>query len=136
MTGLNRLILAVAMLTLTACAGRSGIIEEFDRSAKAYNRMLRWQEMESAGMTYIIQERQEEYLKQVALLKKRGLSITDFRILSSRCTPESNSGDVVAEFDYYLLPSNRIKTLSYRQEWVYQEKNKSWQLKSGLPPFD
>lgn len=129
-------ILLFSYLTLTACATQSGLSEELGRSVKAYNRMLRWHEIENAGLTYIDQEQREEFLKQAEVLKKRGLSVTDFRILSTRYLPEERSGDVLAEFDYYILPSNRIRTISYRQEWFYQENSKSWKLKSRLPLFE
>lgn len=128
-------------LMLTACASQTGfdfglglsIGEEFDKSVKSYNRMLRWHEIESAGMTYIDPGLMEEFLKQAETLKKRGLSVTDFRILSSSYIPEKKTGNAVAEFDYYILPSNRIKTITYRQDWVYLESIKSWKLRSVLP---
>jgi hypothetical protein len=129
-------LLCIACLTLTACATRPGLSEELDRSVKAYNRMLRWHELENAVATYSDPEQQEDYRKQAEAFKKRGISITDFRILSTRYLPEMQSGDVVAEFDYYILPSNRVKTVSHRQEWVYREKSKSWKLKNGLPSFE
>jgi len=136
MTRLAQIFLCIVLMTLTGCATQTGLIEEFDRSVKAYNRLLRWHEIESAGMTYIDPDLREEFLKRADILKKRGLSVTDFRILSTTYLPEKRSGDVVAEFDYYILPSNRVKTISYRQEWVYQENTKSWKLKSGLPLFE
>jgi hypothetical protein len=133
---LTRGTLLFSALVLTACATQTGLSEEFDRSVKAYNRMLRWHEIENAGMTYMDPEQREEFLKQADTLKKRGLSVTDFRILSTRYIPEKKSGDVVTEFDYFLLPSNRVKTVLYRQEWVYIENIKSWKLKSRLPVFE
>jgi hypothetical protein len=136
MTRLLQIFLCSALMTLTACATQTGLSEEFNRSVKEYNKLLRWHEMESAGMTYIDPDLREEYLKQADTLKKRGLSVTDFRILTTTYLPEKRSGDVIAEFDYYILPSNRVKTVSYRQEWVYQENTKSWKLKSGLPVFE
>lgn len=136
MMRLMQVVLCGLCLMLAACATRAGVGEELVRSVKAYNRMLRWQEIENAGITYIEQEQQEAYLKQAATLKNRGLSVTDFRILSTRYLPEKQAGDAVAEFDYYILPSNRVKTVSYRQEWVYLEHLKSWKLKSGLPLFE
>jgi hypothetical protein len=131
-----KVVLCVICLTLTACATHTGLSEELDRSVKAYNRMLRWHELENAVMTYSDPEQLEKYLKQAETLKKRGLTVTDFRILSSRYLPEKQSGDVVAEFDYYILPSNRVKMVSHRQEWVYRENIKSWKLKNGLPAFE
>ena len=130
------IVVAGSCLLLTACAGKSGMVEEFGRSTKAYNRMLRWQEIESAGMIYLTAERRENFLAHAATLKKQGLSITDFRIISSRCLPEKRKGDVVAEFDYILMPSNTMKTISYHLEWSYQEKGGSWQLDTMLPPFE
>ncbi|MDD2272346.1 MAG: hypothetical protein PHP95_09180 [Desulfuromonadaceae bacterium] len=136
MTRLINGFLCIVCLMLAACATQTSLSEEFDRSVKAYNRMLRWHEIESAGMTYIDPELRDEYLKQAESLKKRGLSFTDFRILSARYVPEKKTGDAVAEFDYYLLPSNRVKTVSYRQAWVYTESSKKWKLMSGLPDFE
>lgn len=136
MTRLVKGFLVAIFLILTACATQTGLSEEFDRSVKAYNRLLRWHEIESAGVTYIDPDLREDFLKQAETLKKRGLSVTDFRILSSKYIPGKKSGDAIAEFDYYILPSNRIKTISYRQDWIYQESIKSWKLKSGLPVFE
>ena len=136
MTRLKTGFLCIVCLTLTACATQAGLSDSFDRSMKAYNRMLRWHEIENAGMTYIDPKQQEEFLQQADIIKKRGISFTDFRILSSKYLPEKKAGDVLAEFDYYILPSNRVKTISYRQKWVYMESIKSWKLESGLPPFE
>ena len=129
-------LLCIACLTLTACAPRPGLGVQLDRSVKEYNRMLRWRELENAVATYTVPEQREEYMKQAETLKKRGISFTDYRILSTRYLPETQSGDVVAEFDYYILPSNRVKTVSHRQEWVYRESIRSWKLKNGLPTFE
>lgn len=138
MIRLLKIFLCIVCLMPAACAtyAHKGLSEELDRSVKAYNRLLRWHEMENAVMTYSDSELLEESLKQSDILKKRGLSVTDFRILSTKYLPEKKSGDVVAEFDYFILPSNRVKTVSQRQEWVYQENIKSWKIKNGLPPFE
>jgi hypothetical protein len=132
-------ILLCCLMTAACSASNSAIIrEQFEKSTKAYNKMLRWHEIEGAGMTYLEPERRDEFMKAAANIKKREVTITDFRILTSECLPDKGTGEVVAEFDYYILPSNRIKTQNYRQDWVYREINekKSWKVKSGLPPFE
>jgi hypothetical protein len=135
-----RYVVVCISLTLCACAytKQVNIREEFDRSMKGYNKMLRWRDVESAGMLYMDPELRDAFMKTAEEIKKRGVSITDFRILTSECLPEKGSADVVAEFDYYALPSNRIKTLTYRQKWSYldTEEKKGWQLKSPLPSFE
>jgi hypothetical protein len=131
------------LLMLCSCAyavqaKHSGLRDQFDQSMKGYNKMLRWREVDNAGLTYLDPELREAFMKSAEEFKKRGVTITDYRILSSECLPEKGTAEVVAEFDYYVLPSNRIKTLTYRQKWVYidSENKKGWQLKSNLPTFE
>jgi len=128
------------LLLLCSCAyaRQANIREEFDKSMKGYNKMLRWRDIENAGMTYMDPELRDAFMESAAQIRKRGVTITDYRILTSECKPEKKTAEVVAEFDYYALPSNRIKTLTYRQKWSYldTEEKKGWQLESALPPFD
>jgi hypothetical protein len=140
MKQLYRYVAMLVGLILCSCAyaKQANIREEFDQSMKGYNKMLRWRDVESAGMIYMDPELRDAFMKSAEEFKKRGVTITDYRILTSECIPEKKTADVVAEFDYYALPSNRIKTLTYRQKWTYldTEEKKGWQLESGLPPFD
>jgi hypothetical protein len=136
MTWIKRVLLLVSCMILTACPAGMGLREEFDKSVRAYNRMLRWQELENAGMIYLEKELRDDFMKKAESLKRRGVTLTDYRILTSECLPEEKTGEAIAEFDYFILPSNRMKTATYRQQWVYQDMIKSWKLKSGLPAFD
>lgn len=132
------LLILCCGLTLTACTTNAVIRENFDKSVKAYNRMLRWQEVEQAGMRFTEPEQRDAFLAAAEQLKKRKVTITDYRILTTECQPEAGSGDVATEFDYFILPSNRIKTLTYRQKWAYREIDgeKGWRVKSPLPAFE
>jgi hypothetical protein len=136
MNVLTRGVLLLICLMQAACATGSGLREEFDRSVKTYNKMLRWHEIESAGMTYVDPDQLELFQKQAEDLKKRGLSVTEFRILTAQFNREKDTGDVVAEFDYFILPSNRIKTVSYHQKWSYRTDLKGWKLTTVLPDFE
>lgn len=138
-----RFVMMFVLLMLCSCAyalqaKNANIREEFEKSAKEYNKLLRWRDVEGAGMIYMDPELREAFMKSAEDFKKRGVTITDYRILTSECIPEKKSGEVLTEFDYYVLPSNRIKTLTYRQKWIYfdTEEKKGWQLKTGLPPFE
>ncbi len=138
-----RCLIAVCCLMLCSCAyvqqvKMYKIGEECTKSIKDYNKLLRWRDIENAGMTYLDPDLRDDFMKGAEEIKKRGVTITDYRILTSECLPEKKSAEAVAEFDYYALPSNRIKTLTYRQKWTYldTEEKKGWQLKSGLPAFE
>lgn len=125
-------------LAMSGCVTRMGMREEFEFSMKNYNKMLRWQEVEKAGMIYLEPEQRDSFMAAAEALRKKGVTITDYRILTTECLPEKDSATVMAEFDYYTMPSNRIKTLTYKQEWTYREVDgaSSWKLKSGLPDFE
>lgn len=131
------LALLVLLALLTGCGPRAAAVcEEFDRSYKSYNRMLRWQEIENAGMLYMESDKRDEFMKFADEFRKKKVTITDYRILTTECLPEKFSGEVVAEFDYYIMPSNRIKSLSYRQKWLYRDAVRTWKLTGGFPLFE
>jgi len=139
----SRYVMIFMLLTLCSCAyalqaKHASIREEFEKSMKGYNKMLRWRDIENAGMVYLDPELRDAFMKSAEEIKKRGVTITDYRILTSECLPEKGTAEVVADFDYYALPSNRIKTLTYHQKWTYldTEGKKGWQLKSTLPLFE
>ena len=136
--GIRLGLILLCCLMAGACASRLGIREEFEMGMKEYNRMLRWHEVENAGMTYMEPELRAAFLIAAETIRKKGVTITDYRILTSECNPEKGTASVLAEFDYYVLPSNRIKTLTYSQQWVYRELDhvKGWRLKSELPKFE
>lgn len=127
-------------LCLCSCsyAKNSNLREGFEQSMKGYNKMLRWHEVENAGMLYMDKELRAAFMETAEEIKKRGVTITDYRIITYECLPEKETAEVVAEFDYYALPSNRIKTVTYRQNWLYNgiEGEKKWHLKTQLPRFE
>lgn len=135
-------ILLCCLLT-AACVSDVSSRTEFEKSVKEYNRMLRWREIENAGLTYLETDQHEAFITSAEAIRKKGITITDYRILLSEFFPEKNTGKAVVEFDYFILPSNRIKTVTYNQDWVYREigkreyfKKMLWKLKSGLPAFE
>lgn len=132
------LILLCCLLTTACAASQSNLREEFEQSMKGYNRMLRWHEVENAGMLFLDPDLRDSFMKAAASIKQRGVTITDYRILTSECLPDKGKAEVIAEFDYYILPSIRVRTLTYRQMWSYREEGerKGWRLESGLPQFE
>ena len=138
-----RYLVTACCLMLCSCAyvkqaEMFKIGEQCEKSIKEYNKLVRWREIESAGMTYVDPDLRDAFMKDAEELKKRGITITDYRILTKECLPEKKTAEAVVDFDYFLLPSNRIKTLTYRQKWIYldTEDKKGWLLKSSLPAFE
>src|SRR6185369_13024355 len=96
-----RILLVLGLLTVSCAAMKNKEIrEECEKSIKDYNRLLRWQEVESAGLIYIEPELREEFFKAAESLRKRGVTITDYRIRTQECLPEQGTGEALTEFDY------------------------------------
>lgn len=130
-------LLLLLLPLLTGCGPKAAAVcDAFDKGYRDFNRKLRWQEAENAGMVYMADDLRDEFMKAAEGVRKRKVAISDYRVLVSSCNAEQATGEVVAEFEYYILPSNRIKTLTYRQKWSYREATKQWRLQSGLPAFE
>ncbi len=145
MSGIVKFVcILLCCLVTAACAASEAVIRtEFEKSVKSYNRMLRWREIENAGLTYLEQDQREAFLTTAGTIRKKDITITDYRILFMESSAKKNTGRAVVEFDYYILPSNRVKTLTYKQDWAYEKADKeddsdrkAWKLKTGLPDFD
>lgn len=135
-TLLLRGIALICPLIMCACGPKAAVVcEDFDKSVKGYNRMLRWHEVENAGMVYLDTDLRDGFMKSAEQLKKRGITITDYRILTSECRFDKSTGESLVEFDYYILPSNRVKTVTYHQNWNF-DIIRNWKLKSSLPAIE
>ncbi len=135
-----RVLILICLMLAGACGytSQSAMREDFEREMKNFNKMLRWQEMERAGMTYATPEMRESFMKEAESARKREVSITDYRVLASDCEPDEKSATSVTLLEYYALPSNRIKSVTYYQQWVFGEKGgkRMWQIKTPLPLFE
>ena len=132
-----RLILLLCLIVFgSGCSLLFPIKDEFERNSKDYSKMLRWQEFERAVDVYVDPALRDDYRKRIAAA--RDVKVVDYRVNNVTCDPENRKAEVRLELDYYIMPSNRIKTLTYKQEWAYREisASKSWMLKSGLPAFE
>lgn len=132
---ISRLILCVCLLLLplAACRTLTGAGEEFEKSSKAYNRMLRWQEMDQAAAAFVDKGLRPQFQQQIEAAK--GVKVVDYRVKSLECDPEKGEAEVRVEFDYYVPPSTTVKTADDLQKWVYREENGKmvWRL-TTLPP--
>lgn len=129
-------VAALLLLTLlTACRTLGVSPDQFDRTSREYNHMVRWQEYAMANVTFVDKGTREAYLKKLEAV--RDVRVVDFRALSCECDPEKGTATVEVEFDYYVMPSTRVKTVRDTQKWVYREgkQDSGWRLTTLLPDF-
>lgn len=131
-----RIVLAMAALALLpACQSyrNYNAREEFTVSSREYNRMLRWEELDQACITFADKAQREECLKRAAAARE--VKVVDYRILTQECTPEKGAAETRVAVDYYVPPSTRIMTLEDLQLWRYakEPEETGWRLIT-LPP--
>ncbi len=121
--------------SITACRTLGVTQAECERSSRDYNRMVRWQEFASANATYVEQDIRRAFEVKVAAAK--GITLVDYRIVSLACDPDKGEARATVEFDYYRLPSTRVRTVTDTQQWVYHDADgeSGWRLTSLFPDF-
>ncbi len=133
---ISKLIMLLFVLpALAACSSLAVIAMECEKSAKEYNRMLRWQEFDTASIAFVDEPLRNEFQKRIAALKD--VKMADYRVKSLECMPEKGEATVKVEFDYYTPPSMKLKTAEDVQKWIYREGKgkKQWRLTTLLPEF-
>lgn len=129
------LLSAVALLGACETMRNQNASDDFQQSSKMYNRMIRWDEMESAQWAFPPEQLREEFSRRVESAK--GVKVSDYRVKSTVCSPEKGEATVIVEFEYYREPSYKVKTVRDVQKWKYVDENgkKIWRLMTLLPEF-
>lgn len=137
-------LLLLVPLILGGCAAYKNMNrqEACDKMINDYSRMLRWQEAEKASIVFVDAKKRPDFDKTAEKLRRRGISIADYRILAKECMSNKKKAEATVEFDYYILPDNRLKTLTDHQTWIFREESpaepelaEGWKLTSPLPEF-
>ena len=142
---LNLIVLSgIAILLLNGCAAYKEMTrqEDCDKVLKTYSRMIRWNEAEKAALFYADQQQRDSFSKAAETMRRQNINMADMRILASQCRADLKTAEATVEFDYFMLPDNRLKTITDHQKWVYREENpqkpeleEGWKLMTPLPDF-
>lgn len=131
----------ILMISLSGCSAYQNASRQksCNKIIDSYNKLIRWQGLESAALSIVVTEQKETFGQDVESFRKRGVSVVDYRIRAKQCLAEKKRAEATVEFDYYVLPDNRVKTIIDHQTWIYQEETdqeaEGWKLTSPLPDF-
>ena len=133
----SMMLLSALLLMLSACQSLHymNVAEDFDKGTRSYLKMVRWNELDKAPLTFVDEPLREEFEKRIK--GRKDVQIADYRVKYMDCRPEKGEGEVTVEWDYYIPPSVKLKTVEDAQKWRYIEKEeqKGWLLKTLLPEF-
>jgi hypothetical protein len=137
------LLLLVSLLFCGCASYQSAHRDEgCDSAIKQYSRMIRWQEAEKASIIFIEDTQRPAFDKAAEALRRRSITMVDYRVLSHECLLEKNRARATVEFDYLIMPDARLKTVTDHQAWEFRDKTsddvnlkQGWKLTSPLPEF-
>jgi hypothetical protein len=125
------LAVAVALL-IGACAsmGEQRRLEQFERTARAYDKAIRWSDFQAA---YSLTRPDPTRPPDFARLK--GIQITSYEAVGA--LPSGGGMEVrqAVAIEYMRINDMRVRRIMDEQVWVYSEAEKRWQLTTGLPDF-
>lgn len=129
------LLLTVFALVLAGCRNPYLVAQRFDDTHREYSQLVRWQEHQNACLSFADPSVADECLARAGAAK--GVSMADYRVKGIDVDPAKGTATVRVEFDYYVLPSTRLKTLEDVQEWRYEEVDgkERWRIVTPPPEF-
>jgi hypothetical protein len=137
MKTIRLLLMSAVLLMLLSCESMriSRISEDFDTTSKGYIKLVRWHEFNKSTLIYVDDSLIEDFQKRVDAAKD--VNVADYRIKNVECRPEKGDAEVLIEWDYYIPPSVKIKTVEDAQKWRYidEKVQKRWVLMTLLPEF-
>ena len=130
-------LMLITVLAVSSCQSlrNARMTEEFDTISKGYVRMIRWQEFDKSTLFYVDEPLRESFLKKLSEIDR--VKLVDYRIKNQECWPKKGTAEVTVEWDYYIPPSVKLKTVTDFQKWRYveEENRRGWLLTTIMPEF-
>lgn len=125
------LFIAIVLL-LGACAGPSDQMQIFDRSLRAYEHGLRWQDFD-----VVIAYHKNEHAKLTAERRNwlRRFRISAYNVLYVRVDENETHASQLIEVKYYTDSNLVVRDITLQNEWEFDENSKRWFLTNPLPAF-
>lgn len=131
---LRVLLCSVMIVSAVASCASNEVRIGFDRSLDNYNESLRRREFNEAAL-FLSPTIAEQFRRKTE--DTRNVRIIDFKIKEKKCDETAGEGTAVVVYEYYLVNTAAVKSISDTQRWKYgdTEEGKKWRLESLLPEF-
>lgn len=128
------LSLLVCVFILSSCSTSMKMRQNFDDTFREYKEIVRWHGF-SESSKYTTSSLRDDFEHRLKTAKD--MKVVDLRVVKMKYDSEKGEATVKLEIQYYMLPSNRVKTMLDNQKWSYVEENgrKAWRLVSMPPDF-
>ncbi|MBW1896033.1 MAG: hypothetical protein JRI47_03150 [Deltaproteobacteria bacterium] len=133
---MKKLAVGLCVFLLIGCSAVELVKEKtrMDRFAdrtRSYGQAIRW------GQWYVakafVKDPEVADLTDVGVLKK--FQVISYDLLDADVSDDKTEAMQAIGIKYYHAERLKEKSLVDRQEWKYDEEDKTWYLKTGLPDF-
>lgn len=123
--------LLLICLCAGALAGCASVDKErhLDLTLIKYEKSLRWATLDDAS-TY---QKAPEEITSAERKRMKSIKVTGYRVISTKATETTYSR--LVEISYYNESTAVERSLTIREDWVYDDGNSVWLLNSKLPRF-
>ena len=133
MTRMMAMTFGLAMVLLGGCGTISDAyrIDNYEKTARAYGRLIRWSDFEKAVL----------FLKLDAstslpdLERVKQFRVTSYEALDARFSNNKRTVTQIVKIEYLVLSRMAERSLTDQQVWDYSEADERWVLTSGFPAF-
>jgi hypothetical protein len=128
---MRKVLLLMLAATLAGCITASGRYKQFEATAIAYERAIRWSDFRAA---LAIASNPTAPMPDLARLQK--IRVTSYDVIGVPSFDEDTVKAVqLVEIRYVYIDSMSERTINDPQTWEYSEKDERWKLTSPFPPF-
>lgn len=128
----RKLAFLLLLISIAACATTPDEVELLDKSTRAYERALRWQEYDVVigfhkGGRDTLTAAQRDYLKR--------FRVTSYDEVYLKMGPDNKTATQVVVLKYYNVEYAMVRELTINNHWEYDAKSQLWLLTNPLPKF-
>ena len=133
----NLHVIASIVLAVSLLGGGCGRVKEDTMAqslylaTKGYRESIRWGYFEAAAGFLHPDERADVDFERLENIRVTGYEVIQPAVIS----PEQSAVQLV-RIDYVLEDEQRLKHLTERQEWRWDDEHSTWWLHTPLPEFD
>lgn len=131
---MRHLLLLLALVVLTACAGKGGSANKLKETLYAYQSTIRWGDL-SGALAFVDPELRDK-LAPSPLEERRlaQLQVAGYYVQGSQ-QPSEGEHEQIVEIRVVNRNTQIERSVIDRQTWRWSAEDKAWWLVSGLPDF-
>ena len=130
MGGAARWLVMAILVGACASVGEQHRLEQFEKTARAYDRAIRWSDFQAA---YSLAR--PDPARQPDFARLKGIQVTSYEPVGAARSAGGTQIRQVVAIEYMHINDMRVRRIVDEQIWVYHEADGRWRLTSGLPEF-